>query len=249
MYEWANLLAGHGYVALRYDPWDEGDSRFLGAGEEVVSKWLEGIVQASSFIREICGEQKLILCGLRIGATFAWKQSSGIRPSALVLWDPLPSGQHWIRELKMGVMMVKEAHGRPDGIEINGLHLPPESIERLERLNLPDSSTAGCPTLLSSPGATRKMLKMLGPEVDQVVFSGYADLFKDSHAGRVPWQLFGDTLDWLDARFPVQEKLPALGALPPAVLFDGSWREERVEFGRGLIGVLCDRRAPHCGEA
>jgi hypothetical protein len=240
LYEWANLLAQHGYVALRYDPWDEGDSCFLGSDQELVSKWLEGVEQASSFARQICGEQELVLCGLRIGATFASKQSSTIRPSALVLWDPLPSGQHWVRELKMGVMMVKEAHPRPDGIEINGLHLPPDSLERLERLDLSDNSGASCPTLLSSPGATKKMLKALGPQVDQVPFTGYADLFKDSHSGKTPWQLFKETLGWLDAKFPVRESVAALGALPRPVLFDGSWREERVEFGLGLMGVLCE---------
>ena len=107
LFEWANMLAKHGYAALRYDPRDEGDSLFLGPGEELVTKWLEGVEQASRFARQICVDQPLILSGLRIGATFAWRQVESVKPAALVLWDPLPSGQHWVRELKLASVMVK----------------------------------------------------------------------------------------------------------------------------------------------
>jgi hypothetical protein len=248
LFEWANMLARHGYTALRYDPRDEGDSLFLGPGEELVTKWLEGVEQASRFARQICADQPLILSGLRIGATFAWRQVESVKPAALVLWDPLPSGQHWVRELKLASVMVKGPHTRPDGLEVNGLHLPPESLALLERLVLPTGTDMGPSVLLSSPNAAKLLRPRLGPSVDQIAFTGYTDLFRDSHVNRIPWQLFSDTLDWLNARLPARRSL--LGpALPPAILSAGKWYEKRVELGQGLIGVLslpCDS-APRRG--
>jgi alpha-beta hydrolase superfamily lysophospholipase len=237
LFEWANLLASHGYAVLRYDPRDEGDSLFLAAGEELVTKWLEGVEQASRFARQMCRDRPLILSGLRIGATFALWQVENVKPAALVLWDPLPSGQHWVRELKLASVMVRETHTRTDGIEVNGLHLPPESLAHLERLRLPAGTDLWSPVLLSSPSAAKLLKPRLGPRVDQIAFTGYTDLFKDSHVNQIPWQLFSDTLDWLNLRLPERRSLPA-PALPSAILSGEKWYEKRVELGQGLIGVL-----------
>ncbi|MEZ2223798.1 hypothetical protein [Rhizobium sp. RCC_161_2] len=239
LFEWANMLAQHGYAVLRYDPRDEGESLFLSAGEETVAKWLEGVEQAARFVRRICGEHPLILNGLRIGATFAGSRVEKVRPSALVLWDPLSSGQHWIRELTLASVMTKTAHTRRDGIEVYGLHLPPESLAHLERLDIPAFTAICPPVLLSAPSAAKLLKSRLGPNVDQIAFTGYADLFRDSCASKVPRQLFSETLDWLNAKFPIEDQPFSHMPVPPAVLSGGRWHEEGVEFGDGLMGVLC----------
>lgn len=239
LFEWANMLAQHGYAVLRYDPRHEGESLFLNAGEETVAKWLEGVEHAARFVRQIYGEHPLILNGLRIGATFAGNRVEKVKPSALVLWDPLFSGHHWIRELMLANVMMKTAHTRRDGMEVNGLYLPPESLAHLERVDIPARTDIWPFVLLSGPSAAKLMKARICPNADQIEFTGYADLFRDSCASKVPWQLFSETLDWLNAKFPVENHPFSHMPLPPAVLSGGSWHEQGVEFGGGLMGVLC----------
>jgi pimeloyl-ACP methyl ester carboxylesterase len=98
--ELAQRYARQGYHALSFDYFGTGDSG--GRYEQVDPKdWADDVVMAIDALRERCGLSRVILVGLRLGATLA--MSAAIRRSdvcAVVLWDPIISGTDYQLELE-----------------------------------------------------------------------------------------------------------------------------------------------------
>ena len=89
----ARKLEGAGYAAMRFDYAGTGDS----SGEIAdfgVDAWVEDIEAAAEVLRQESGVTRIVLVGLRLGATLAalCAQRGRLRAAHVVLWDPVVDG-------------------------------------------------------------------------------------------------------------------------------------------------------------
>lgn len=240
LFHWAERLAAQGHQVLRYDHRGDGDS--LDVEEDCIpwQRWVRGVEQAANFTRAGSGANALILAGLRIGATLACEATNRVRPDGLILWDPLRTGNAWLRELQLASAMAVAANAADNLIEVNGVRLTSSSIKCLEAVDIAKSCDVYPPILLASPAAPKGLIQALGPNVHQVPFHGYTKLFKDTYVNAAPLQLFEATEHWLSARARASSPAPQIAACVTPVPFDGgTWIERSIEFDQGLRGTLC----------
>jgi uncharacterized protein len=96
----ANMLCGAGCHVLRFDYFGTGDS--AGESSEVSLRgWEQDIETAMEELRDTSGAARVVLIGLRLGATLAAHVATRKRKEvdALVLWDPVIKGPEYLSEL------------------------------------------------------------------------------------------------------------------------------------------------------
>jgi pimeloyl-ACP methyl ester carboxylesterase len=96
----ATQLERSGYPVLRFDYGGTGDS--MGDSEDTsLTGWLDDVEVAADELRRAAGNRKLVVVGVRLGATIAGLASArgGARLRHLVLWDPVVDGPAYLREL------------------------------------------------------------------------------------------------------------------------------------------------------
>jgi pimeloyl-ACP methyl ester carboxylesterase len=96
----ANKLAKRGFHALRFDYYGTGDS----SGDctaLTVKESLNNIKMIITRFKESCGISRVVLFGVRIGASLAamYSQYPGI--DALVLWDPVLDGRSYLKDIEL----------------------------------------------------------------------------------------------------------------------------------------------------
>lgn len=96
----ATQLERQGYSTLRFDYRGTGDSE----GEEGdcrLEEWVEDIAAAAAEVMNRAGVARVVLCGVRLGASLAAlaAASGHLRVRQLVLWDPVIDGQAHLRDL------------------------------------------------------------------------------------------------------------------------------------------------------
>jgi len=137
--ELASRLADAGFPALRFDCRGCGDS----AGEPEDARlegWVEDAAAAVEEVRESTGEPRVVLAGLRLGASvaaLAARRAGGA--DALVLWEPVVDGAAHLAELRAthATWMRDHAPGAalaPD--EVLGFPLPASLATDLAGLRL-----------------------------------------------------------------------------------------------------------------
>lgn len=97
----ARKLEDAGYAAMRFDYAGTGDS----SGDIAdfgVDAWIEDIEAAADVLRRESGVSRIVLVGLRLGATLAalCAQRGRLRATHVVLWDPVVDGAAYLRELR-----------------------------------------------------------------------------------------------------------------------------------------------------
>lgn len=97
----ARRLEDAGYAAMRFDYAGTGDS----SGDIAdfgVDAWIEDIEAAADELRWESGVSRIVLVGLRFGATLAalCAQRGRLRAAHVVLWDPVVDGVQYLRELR-----------------------------------------------------------------------------------------------------------------------------------------------------
>lgn len=140
----ATRLSVAGIHAMRFDYYGTGDSGgdFL---EADLDGWSGDIETAIEETRNMTGAERIVLIGLRLGATLsaAVAARKHNRIDALVLWDPIVSGAAYLGELGIGVPTRGNANlpqPRPlefgGGFEIDGFPLLPEMERNIRSLDL-----------------------------------------------------------------------------------------------------------------
>lgn len=250
----AERLAEHGYPTLRFDYLGEGES--LDAEEEgdAFARWVAGAHAAVAFARA-AGVRRVVLAGLRMGGTVAAVAAQDDPAlDALMLFGPVVSGRGWVRELKLAASMATAAFRAPEGpwLISDDLRLSPDTVARVSALDLRKLDRAPREVLLraQSPAvaALAEPLRALGAEVAAGDFPGYDALFEEPHSNVPPHALFGEAIAWLQATIPFRDR--RIGALDALHGLEGEgWRERPVRFGLGLVGVICEPKAPARSDA
>ncbi len=250
----AEQLARSGVPTLRYDHAGTGESLDLPGEEDALPVWLADIRRAIQTLRERTGAERVVLCGVRLGATLA--AAAAVDADGLALFGPIVSGRSWTSKAAFAAGQSGVA-GRPaDGaLDTDGMMLSGATVASLAGLDMLRMS-APPRVLVFTQGRTTdayvRHLRQSGVTVDEQAFLGHAELFLDSHSNIAPQAAFDSALAWLADAFPaktVQDEAAA-GALPHWVeskagyIFDAAALrtagavERPVRFGPGLHGVF-----------
>lgn len=127
----AEQLEQAGFAVLRFDYGGTGDS--AGGDEAVgISAWLADIQTAAAELGRAAPGTRLIVAGVRLGATLAALASVRLplRIRQLVLWDPIVDGLAHLRDLASSHRSFMKAELGPswDGPQLDAEGVPSESM-------------------------------------------------------------------------------------------------------------------------
>jgi pimeloyl-ACP methyl ester carboxylesterase len=136
-------LSAAGFHTLRFDYFGTGDS----AGEATdgdLQGWQDDIASSMQEIREMTGATRTTLVGMRLGATLAAvvAASRSNEVDALVLWDPVVSGQEYLKSLRLSGAsktrrpMASAPSELGGGYEIQGFPLTDNMVPEFQALDL-----------------------------------------------------------------------------------------------------------------
>jgi len=203
----ADSLAASGLPVLRFDYHGTGDSGGLNQDPDRLADWLESIRQAIRAIRDLSTCDEVGLIGLRMGASFAAMIAAEMDVGPLVLWEPCIQGRRFVRELKA---LHMTASSQPDesaqetgDIESAGFVITAQTARDLGEIKLREIKPRATRILicqrddLPEDNSLREAWSAQGLSVEQIRFTGYADLMAETHFTRVPVQAIADIDAWL----------------------------------------------------
>ncbi|HEX3995303.1 MAG TPA: alpha/beta fold hydrolase [Acetobacteraceae bacterium] len=244
----ADRLAAAGYATLRFDYPGTGDS-----DEPVVElwdAWQNSLTDAVACLRARTGVSRLVFIGLRAGAIVATTVAA-IRSDAvgLVLLEPTLRGKSYMTQLAVEARLrARDARRDAPGIEIDGLHLGPSTIERLSAIDLrqtvfgPGFAVAAftqAPSSLLSACAAAWQAQ--GAAVAIHGFDGLGGLLRPSHLADEPLVDVTPIVAWLEGAIPTTRVPLPIIAPSPATLRPTGCVETAIRFGteNTLFGILC----------
>jgi len=137
----ADQLSRAGFHVLRFDYFGTGDS----AGQSsagTVARWQDDIRSAANELLDLSGKRFLSIVGLRAGGALA-ATTEGLDTKDLVLWDPIISGQSYIKELRRihdsKLKIYNRVRHQPiskTNHELLGFPFPPTMQDSIEQIDL-----------------------------------------------------------------------------------------------------------------
>jgi pimeloyl-ACP methyl ester carboxylesterase len=241
----ADRLAAAGFCTIRYDHLGVGDSLDLPDEADVYPEWLQGISHATEFLRATTGVNRVVLGGVRMGATFA--AISAVPSDGLILLAPVLSGRSWLNRMRFSARMSKTpdgAGGAAESIDTDGLWLSPATVASLSRVDLNSIAPPQGPVFIAAQNqlvkAYAERASKAGAMVHATDFPGFNEMFLDSAVNLPPDDLFDSVRAWLFDTFGQATPLAAPGRpSDECVLRPPGSVERAVAFGPGLHGVLC----------
>jgi alpha-beta hydrolase superfamily lysophospholipase len=258
----AEHLAARGFLTLRFDYDGTGDSAGTSKDPDRLRAWLDSIARALDEVRARTRSPRVVLAGVRFGATLATLAASeqgGV--DALVAWAPIVSGRTHVRELQAFRLLkpVKGRAARPtDGSEeIAGHYFSAPTLASMAAIDLLGLTGTVADRVLLLPRTERatderrlaERLKANGTDVTSSADTAYAQMMRDDpYEAEVPSAALDGIVDWLDdGRYPVGRAAPPAPSVT-TVLRAADPRGEPVvtetplAFGPNhrLIGVLTE---------
>jgi pimeloyl-ACP methyl ester carboxylesterase len=185
-------LAACGYHTLRFDFFGTGDSGG-DMSEADLAGWEADAVSAIEGIKDIAGTARVAVIGLRLGANIAAAVAARFADQidALVMWDPIVSGEDYLHALLAASRPMSVA-GDPDAVEVDGFVLTGTMMRDLKTIELRDviaappsrtlaliterlASHDGLDVVVTPPGSKRLSIEFLPapcPWVGSVTTSG-----------------------------------------------------------------------------
>jgi alpha-beta hydrolase superfamily lysophospholipase len=258
----AEDLAAAGFPVLRFDFGGTGDSSGSERDPGRAEAWLEDVKLAADELRARSGTAEIALVGLRLGATVAAAAAARAGVHTLVVWNPYPSGEAFVREStklhRMQTLLDPQGFAAvprgwtSGGEEALGFLLTDDTIAGLKKIDLfalPEKPAERIFIVGTSnvPSEDRLLAKFreLGAEAEYHHLPAHKFLVQSPHRAELPAQALADVVAWLSARYPVggASALPRPSpAAPPqrAPSTASAPFEEPVVFGdeHPLFGVL-----------
>lgn len=252
----ANQFATEGYPTLRFDYPGAGDSCEID-GRECWTVWQQSVQTAADWLRANTGARRIVMIGLRIGATLAALAAS-IRDDVvgLVLLEPVLRGKSYVSQLMVESRLRSDSVTMPDdGLEIDGLCLDIGTVKSLRQVDLRQVKLSpGCSISIFSQFRTPVLAACVDAWRDTGVpivlqnLGSLEALLRPCHLTDGPDADFGPILSWLHTAIPPRQ-IPrtAAMALPRslmsriATLQPENSVESPLHFGENghLVGVLC----------
>jgi pimeloyl-ACP methyl ester carboxylesterase len=150
--EMARSLAAAGLTALRVDFRGTGDAS--GTSEELsIESMIEDVLAASAFAARECGAKRVGVVGLRLGGAVAVLSASRSEVDAMVLVEPVVSGEAYVRSLfrqqAVRRMLTSGKGSKPEGeedahgpLDLDGLALDRGFIAELQEVDVTRAAMA-----------------------------------------------------------------------------------------------------------
>jgi alpha-beta hydrolase superfamily lysophospholipase len=213
----AECAAAGGIACIRFCYDGTGDSAGDDLDADRVETWLGDIGRAVNALRTSCRIERVVLSGVRFGATLALmyaSRHSGVR--AVVAGAPVANGRLYVRELR--ALAAVAAHqpateaGCDDLQEAAGFATTGETRAALSSIDLQGRSLTQSPAdvlLLARTDAPdnpalEQRLQRLGSRVSKRPFDGYFELMLEPHVNTVPIALLQSIVAWV-TRLPADE--------------------------------------------
>jgi pimeloyl-ACP methyl ester carboxylesterase len=249
----ADAFAQAGYPTMRFDYAGAGDSADPAQTDvpaEFWSIWQSNIHDAADRLRRTTGARRLILCGLRIGATLAALAAETRDDVAgLILLAPVLRGRSYLRQLQIEAELThRKAVAKSAGLEFQELCLAPETVDLISGVDLRRVKLGhGLKAAVFSQTPTRPLTECVsawaaqGAEIDSYAFDGLEPLLCPDTQGYKEPAAAAAMIEWLNKATPSQPLLSNLGLqcsqqdlqLPGCI-------EKPVRFGpdQRLFGIL-----------
>jgi dienelactone hydrolase len=174
----AEQLAAGGHLALRLDYDGTGDSGSEQTEPERVSAWRASVKAGAAQLRAL-GCERLVIVGVRLGATLALLDGAELGAAAIVAWAPVLSGRRYAREIRMLSTPVpdEQISGQSSGaVAVAGTYFSAETLAELGELDPMKLEAAPAQRVLLVDGADQsklgERLRGLGSEVEQLTIAG-----------------------------------------------------------------------------
>ncbi len=251
----ADRLAAAGYWALRFDYPGTGDScdgDIEGNGGHWTA-WQQSVDAAASWLRTTTGAQRLVVCGLRIGATLAALAAARRDDIAgLVLFEPVPSGNTYVRQLRLDAeMLTGQRPAKEEGLAIREFRFSARTLEQIAAVDLRQVRLPAASKVAIFARSDARRLEACvrawtdgGTAVASLGWEGLAPLVHQNLIEEDALADFSGVLRWLEQAVPaggLQQGATRLPHAEPAALHPPGCIETPLTFGddRRLFGMLC----------
>ena len=255
----ADQLALAGHVTIRFSYPGTGDSLEPARGNPWAA-WIESIHGAIDSALVLAGARRVILVGVRLGATLAALIADEREEVVgLVLLEPVVRGSSFATQLRIEERVstggAALAH---DGIRIHGLQLTEQALSDMAAVDLCSLAlgpSRGVLVLSSSKSAILRgcedAWRLQGADVVHGDADGMSAFFRPTHLADEPFPDVKDVLGWLQARFPMTVPSASVVRRPGRCVLSGSgWRETPHFLGADehLFGILCEPEPPNLSD-
>ena len=199
--------AAAGLPTLRFDYHGTGDSAGSDLDPGRLAAWLTSTRAACEALRRRSGVERVVLVGVRLGATLAaFAALQRFDVAGLVLWGPVGSGRRFLRE--SGALARFAAHddmlaGLPEGAaSASGFVVAPETVRELQELELEALDRRPARRVLIVPqedtdtGAIADALRTHEAAVEVRELPGLAAMLRLPHEATVPTAIIDATVEW-----------------------------------------------------
>lgn len=237
----AEALARTGWNVLRFD-WDgTGDSAGEATDPDRVVAWRTSLAHAIAAMRD-AGVERVVLVGLRLGATLALLDAAALGADAVVACAPVP-GKRFIKELKLlGITYPED----PDTLVYSGLVVNPDSAATLAQIsNVTNAPAPVSRTLVVVRSASEGSKIVASLRADQRHVDTHEcpemQMMLDVAAGdaKVPAAFIDGIVAWLGPARHGIDPVPT----PSATVVDMPWRGNHVHASflqvDGLTALRC----------
>lgn len=256
------LAADAGIPALRFDYPGTGDSKGYEEDPQIFRAWIDSIKAAAAYLRATTGVERLLFCGLRLGATLAAiaaQELGGV--DSLVMIAPVTTGKRYLRELAMqhrswlstaDGLQVAQSNHEGGAVGAYGFLLYPDTIEQLVAVDLETNAGHVAQRVLLHDTCDNAHINRLfesylgqGVDADMQIFPEYDKFLVDSWFSVPPRRAFDSVLAWLGAPASTQARAVADMLAPAAgtrIDFAAGHETPVVFGGTRFVGVYCQ---PH----
>ncbi len=252
----ADALAQAGYPVLRFDYPGTADSADLGDAEPWRA-WLDSIHAAADWLRTHSGARRLVLAGLRMGATLAVCATAEREDVAgLLLLAPVLRGRSYIRQATIEAA-AQPASNQSGGLLLHELDLPAATVKQIAAIDLaavplPGGLQIAVYAQSPSPVLTRCVAawRARGNAVECHDFTGHEAMLRPGFMAHEPPVRTDRIVEWIRRTVPTGTREQSLPEIAPASLAAAGWVETPLQFGpQGrLFGVLCRPAGPVEGD-
>jgi alpha-beta hydrolase superfamily lysophospholipase len=208
----AEQLAAQGSVCLHFDQVGAGDSADELPTGQGLSAWPEAIAQAIEHLKSATGAARVVVFGVRLGATMACLAVQGRDDiQALVALAPVLRGKAYAREARVLSQATLARTGMTKGaaseaLEFGGYALTADDVRFLQGIDLTQPTTRLTSRVLlldrddmPSDDEWAEALRGTACNVEQVRLPGYQAMMQVPHFSVPPQAILDQVAQWVEA--------------------------------------------------